>query len=433
MTCSVNSDCQYGNCFGGICTAPSLACPTDDPDTICSGQGTCVYSDLSGAILSSCSILDTSCTAACLCSGSYGGVDCTLSGDETVTADSVRTDLCTALVTAASLQDSSSSLLATLVASLISSFSPYEIVSEKGKGICATVLTVLTTLASSGNLDGATSQSLVKVISLFTTTTTTDADRRLTSSNASQYPVDPAVTGLVQGIILGMADGEEPVSLVTDNVQISVFNQLVTDLTSTTFISPATESQATYGTIQPKISLGVDGLSKCPSLGGYAQLSVLQWGKNPYKGSTAVQSPLLKFSVASTSTSSTTKAPTNAPTTPTSRRLLDSVTFTLPSNPAYYISLQFLSTQDFNFTAGSLYSSTSAIKSNFSLPACTLYNGLSYVPCQGCNISSYTNYNVTYSCFDITQICPPTTASVTRSLSEGYDVLAEEDKISKGE
>jgi hypothetical protein len=39
---------------------------------------------------------------------------------------------------------------------------------------------------------------------------------------ASEYPVDSAVTALVEGIILGMASGEEPVSLVSDNVQVRI-------------------------------------------------------------------------------------------------------------------------------------------------------------------------------------------------------------------
>jgi hypothetical protein len=94
------------------------------------------------------------------------------------------------------------------------------------------------------------------------------------------------------------------------------------------------------------------GLSKCNFSGGYAQLSVLQWGKNPYEDSIAVQSPLLRFSVTSNEMSnSTTEAPTTAPV---SRKLLESVVFTLPNFPAYYVSLQFLAVQDFNFVASSI-------------------------------------------------------------------------------
>jgi hypothetical protein len=290
---------------------------------------------------------------------------------------------------------------------------------------------VLTSLASNGYLKGSrkTSQSLAAVISLFTTTTSASGTLSSfnTSSSSSQYPVDLAVTGLVQGIILGMASGEAPVSLVTSNVQVSVSSQVITDLTSKAFRSPATTSQAAYGDIQPIISLGIDGLSKCKFSGGYAKLSIMEWGENPYKGSTAVQSTLLRFSVSSILTSKTSNPKTLSKES-SSRRLSESIAFNLSSVPAYYISLQFLAVQDFNFTASSVYSKASTTKFNFTLPECTLYNGFTYVPCQGCYISSYTNYNVTYSCYDITQLCPPTEVNVRRSLSERYTTLARENR-----
>jgi hypothetical protein len=446
--CSKNSDCQYDNCVNGMCTAPPLACPTNDPGLICSSHGTCTYLDLSGAVRSSCSVFDNSCTAACSCSNGYGGLDCSLSVAEAIAIDSVRANLCAALVSASKLQDESSTLLATLIASLFSSFSPTEVISDKGVTVCATALTVLTSLASSGYLKGdvKTSQTLAEVISLYTTIDITTA-RRLSSSNAStsptsQYPVTSAVTGLVKGVISGMASGEEPVSLVTSNVQVEVSNHVTSDVANRAFVSPATASQATYGDIQPRITLGIDGLSKCNYSGGYAQFSVLQWGKNPYAGSTAVQSALLRFSITSTLSRKIsnpnpnpnpnpypTKDPIKTPTTPTSRSLFDSITFPLPKFPAYFVSLQFMAIQDFNFTASSSlsrYSKNMKIYSNFSLPACTLYNGMAYVPCHGCNISSFTNYNVTYSCYDITQLCPKTPAqvSVKRFLLEGNEEIA---------
>jgi hypothetical protein len=42
----------------------------------------------------------------------------------------------------------------------------------------------------------------------------------ISENSTSQYPVESAVTGLVRGIVLGMASGEKPVSLVTANIQV---------------------------------------------------------------------------------------------------------------------------------------------------------------------------------------------------------------------
>jgi hypothetical protein len=145
-------------------------------------------------------------------------------------------------------------------------------------------------------------------------------------------------------------------------------------------------------------------------------MSVLQWGKNPYEGSTAIRSPLLRFTITSNSnfSSTATDVPSKARK---SRRLADFYNVST-SIPDYYVSMQFLAIQDFNYSLIFNYIATDSTRSNFSLPACTVYNGLSYVPCQSCNISSFTNYNVTYSCYDITTLCRSTDVNMRLSLSE---------------
>lgn len=211
-----------------------------------------------------------------------------------------------------------------------------------------------------------------------------------------------------------MVSGEDPVTLASDNIQVVVSNTLVTGLSNTVLSTPSTASQSFYGATPPKLALGPDGLSSCYSPGsgsGYAQLSLLQYSNNPFTNSQSIESPLIRFSMVSTKT-------TNITTTSTETSALsngDKVVIPLVGVPAYTISLQFSVIQDFNFTAG--VSGSRRSKSNFTLPACTKYNGLEYVPCSGCNISSYTNHNVTYGCFDLTQLCPSSSLiSVRRSL-----------------
>ena len=212
---------------------------------------------------------------------------------------------------------------------------------------------------------------------------------------------------MVKGVELGMVPGQAPVSLVSANVQLVMTSALVSSTGNLNLAVSATAAQSAYGAIQPKITLGVAGLAGCTFPGGYAQLSVLQWGNNPFSGSTGVKSPLLRFSSSQKSTTTTVSAASLR-----SQVSQNSTTFLLPGVPAYTIALQFSAFQNFSFSASNQISS----KSNFTLPACTLYNGAAYVPCNGCNVSSYTNYNVTYSCFDVTQLCQ--TTSIGRNLQE---------------
>ena len=58
--------------------------------TVCSGKGTCRYSDPSGNRLYNCTILDVTCTASCVCNSGLGGSDCSMNTVSLTARDSVR-------------------------------------------------------------------------------------------------------------------------------------------------------------------------------------------------------------------------------------------------------------------------------------------------------------------------------------------------------
>ena len=207
-----------------------------------------------------------------------------------------------------------------------------------------------------------------------------------------------------------MAEGEAPVNTVTRNLEFTVFSSVITTMKLSEF-SPLSSSSALYGSTQSKIALGPSGLNACAFTGGYAQVSVLEWLNNPYAHSMSVKSPLLRLSL------SAQMSPVISAAT-TLNRNLARATVHVPGVPVYSITLQFSGIQNFNFSVGKDYFELGKFteRTNFTLPACKIFNGVSYVPCKGCNISSYTNYNVTYGCFDITQLCPST--NVKRNLFE---------------
>ena len=106
-----------------------------------------------------------------------------------------RTQLCQALITASKAQDKSPSLLGTLVASLLSSFSPDEITSDSGKVLCAEALTRISALTRKGYLSGSKSvaQQVASLASLYTVNSPLSASRRRLSATAD-YPVTKAVS-----------------------------------------------------------------------------------------------------------------------------------------------------------------------------------------------------------------------------------------------
>jgi hypothetical protein len=60
-----------------------------------------------------------------------------------------------------------------------------------------------------------------------------------------------------------MASGEKPISIATTNMQFSAYNVLASALNHAVLTTPATPEQEAYGSIQPKLSLGLNALNCC--------------------------------------------------------------------------------------------------------------------------------------------------------------------------
>jgi hypothetical protein len=292
----------------------------------------------------------------------------------------------------------------TLVGALISSFSPTEVVTAEGRAACGAALNVLSNLARGGYLKGAkptTAQFMAQLTSSFVVLNTNTSS----SANSTVYPVETAVASLAQGVALTMVNGQDPIYLTTPNVRLTVLNQLATDLINTTISPPLTAAAAAYGSLQAGISLRAAGISPCSYQEGYARMSVMEWATNPYAGSLAVAGPLLRFSSDSKSSRK-------------SRRLQQrslATRYTTPDlsgTPAYFVTLEFSTRQYFNYT---LARHKGITHSNKTVPECTVHRDNEYIPCNACNVSSYTDYNVTFSCYNPSILCPPSTSTTTSS------------------
>ena len=217
---------------------------------------------------------------------------------------------------------------------------------------------------------------------------------------------------------LAMSSGESPVLLTSQGLQVAVTSALVSATGNSVYRTPPSNAQVTYGAIAPKVTLGPNGLKSCPRIETYVQLSILQWSSNPYASSQEVVSPLLR--IASARQSKDVSTVIGAFRSFARRTQQTSISYPEKGVPAYTLSIEFSSRQNFNFSAAGKLYKDGRTASNYSIPACTIYDGVNYVPCNECNISSYTNLNVIYSCYDITPLCP--TSSRRFSVTEGQEV-----------
>jgi hypothetical protein len=257
-----------------------------------------------------------------------------------------------------------------------------------GQTSCAAVLKVIGRLAAAGYLAGAHATSrafFAQTCSTFVggiSTATADSaggatgtKRALAAGTAapSSAPlaslsnsVATAVAGLTEGSLAGMVAGEAPTAVVTSNLRASMSFSLLTDIKGV-LSPPQTDAERAYGASRPAIFIPPTSLSACDSGGGYAKMSTVGFGTNPNPGSAAVKSSLLQF--------------TSHPSPTAAVAPLAATGAVRSSTPAYYVTLQFTAPAAFNRTAVSKQHSPK----NFTVPACSIYNGVAYVSCGRCN------------------------------------------------
>lgn len=407
--CTKASDCLYGLCANGVCAAPKKACQSQSPNTICSGHGNCFSYDTSQNIVANCTILDPLCSAKCKCDPGYGAADCSLNPLESADRSSARSSMCGALLHVISVSDRSPQLFDSIASALLSAFEDTEIFTAAGKVQCSSVLRFLGTLATKGFLKGALAKTAgvySEASSQFVGSGVTDyflptAGSRPNEATRFANDITDAVVGMTQGTMKTMVVGQAPVSLVTGNVRLTVKNDLVSLLLNAELSPPRTTSESVYGSVQPKIKVVGNGLSYCSGKSAYAQVSTLQYGTNPHAGSTALQTSMLQFT--STITTQVPKKTTKTKKAPFASSEI--VADVIALAPAYYIILQYATTRNFNL---SIQAKPYDKHLNVTLPECTLYDydKAKYVSCSNCNISSYTNHNATFGCYNIRNLCP---------------------------
>ena len=411
--CARDADCLYNQCDFGICAAPQQMCQTSVPGAVCSGHGTCRNLDSSGNVMQSCTIFNQQCSASCSCQVGYGGVDCSLYGNAITDRAKLRVKMCQALTHVISVSQKSPQLFDSIASTLLSAYDKDEISSVAELVKCSSVARFLGTMASRGFLKGtltATQQIYAEISSQFVGTRVSSSS---THSSKFANDVSNAVVGLTEGVLKGMAMGQKPVSLVTRNIRATLINELTSSISNMHFSPPLTVAELKYGSLQSKIVIPGDGVSSCTQDNPYAQISTLLFGTNPHSDSEAVKSSLLQFS--SVVLTKSTKNVTSS-----SKSILQSSNSNLRNESliAYYVIQQFSSKQEFDIST----QPGARSNRNLSIPACSLYNPslAKYVSCGNCNISSYTNFNVTFGCYDIRHLCPSATQT-DRRLSNIYN------------
>lgn len=385
-SCNSLDNCRYGTCINGTCEIYSKSCESSTID-ICSGHGRCGFVDASDNTVASCLVTNTKCFPKCFCDANYYGTDCSLDEDTAMGKDQLIQTLCLAISNISALQDESSSLLDTISNSLYVSYADSVSTMSTQKD-CLGTFNIIANLVEAGYLKAAKSSTISTVMEIFSSFIASGAFNQPTVSSSSATLSDKITTG----ILATLSDGQTPVTIWSDYIQMIAQKTRSSLLWDSVLSPPATEGDIAYGTMSQSISFDGQAFEGCLSTSGYQSFSLLQYSKNALDDSGSILNPLIQMSYQSASTSSD-----------------GNVTISdayFNSNTSFFISLQYSSEQSYNLSCD-LLSDRLMYGSNITYPDCRRYSSYTqeYSDCHGCNLSSYSNYNATFVCYDTSILC----------------------------
>jgi len=180
-------------------------------------------------------------------------------------------------------------------------------------------------------------------------------------------------------------NGQLPFDSVTENIRLRTFKSSLSDNNILSLTPPSSDVEKLYGKndrlkLQFSSNLILTGLDNGD---GFLDMTLTQWDKNPYLDGKKLKSPQL-----------TIKTKTLKHSNNDNNYLSSSLSIITPYN--YYLSFNFDRKQDFI-----------SLNGNITFPSCSIYDILMktfVIGCPGCNIVSYTEYDVTYGCDDVSRL-----------------------------
>lgn len=353
----------------------SADCPSSNGQ-ICSGSGSC-QNFINGLLVNDCGITSSiDCLSNCLCEEGYSGNDCSLLAEAGVEQAAALGKICDTIGTLLNMTDASGLLLDSLVSTLITAVSTPAFDSNVTKS-CQVAFAKIFELAP-GNLNGS-----------FNSDTTTQAildmlSQQILPSEVSDDSLDGSLSSLVISFMETLSNGQNPLSLSSNNVQVIVSRSLVADIFNSSIAVGEGGTSITFAT--------EEAASQCATDNGYIRLAMSTYSKNPFGATVEAPSKMLRSQI--------------FPNTSFAALPLSSSN---NSSPSFYVTLPFYQAQNFAKTM-----SLETLQFNETLPECTLYEDGELVSCDGCSVDHYTNDTVVFACYDVSLICGKGNAAAAR-------------------
>ena len=270
--CNLNDSCITARCQQGVCVDAQKECPND-----CGGRGTCLRVDSSGASVDDCLLSDTTCTAQCLCDERRFGISCGLLQFQYLQTLETREKLCHGIYRSLSLQDLSADVVQSRALSVADVLIDITTITDAALYNCT--LALVETVLSAGDLAcvGTSFSTITNSLSAVLAKGTSLPESLVQN-------VTTALTAMAEACQSSSAAGEEPLTITSNNLQLTV--SVVDNGKNNSLLSIAQSEFDSFNN-EPANScdFDTDGLSSTESL----SVTLFQYSSNPHGATNSTQ------------------------------------------------------------------------------------------------------------------------------------------------
>lgn len=432
-SCLTDDDCNLGSCVNSICVPFMKDCPNQ-----CSGHGVCVFMNLAGKAVGPCLASDPQCYPVCACTQGHGKADCSASQAQAESLDALRQSLCSALLSSALAQDKSADLLQSTAASLGSIFNAFEMSRPSSIASCGAVLTLLGTWAKEGLTVGndASPQLLVTAVSQFVDISKVLRASAIRAENYSRFlnysnptigtfrklqtplpyaSLEQVLQNVVDGIHADMVADEAPRTYTSPNVRLTLHYSQVAAFPGASLVAPATEEEASYGTLMPSLTMPDTGFGPCGfTVTNFIYLSLLSWGFVPNSNALRLLAPPMRF---------TARLPTGQFAAEDAELYPAPSTLGLPASAGFRLFFPLYEQRTWVRYARAV---------NRTMPSCGFFADSEVLHCAiNATRSPYSASNVTFAFADGSDLCPPSSDPLPR-MNSAKRVLGSSSRLQFG-
>eukprot|EP01040_Poterioochromonas_malhamensis_P014220 gene14220-15723_t len=263
QTCSSSNPCpSLYTCQSGKCVAVQKSCSNN-----CYGNGVCQYLDSNtGSIVSTCSVLSTSCVASCKCNTGFQGATCSISSADASSQQNLRYLLLSGLSTVVNYEDPTNETVGSAVNSISALVQTQYDLNQDSVPVFQTISqNALASAVSDSTIDLSSITGLLTVTNIAIQAQTSLSGNEASGNASSPIAFASQVISSYNSVLLRQqVPGQSAVSSIFSNFRTTSIDQSLATANNVSVSIPLSNLEKTTGTVASSISTSIsnDSLSE---------------------------------------------------------------------------------------------------------------------------------------------------------------------------